>query len=65
MTPRIIPGTVIVFDEFFNFPGWRDFEFRAFQEWLDSSGARFEYLGYVSRAGGSGSGAQLGLRVVS
>ena len=29
---RIVPGTVIAFDEFFNYPGWREGEYRAFNE---------------------------------
>ena len=31
---RIVPGTVIVFDEYWNYPGWRDHEFKAFEELL-------------------------------
>lgn len=34
LTPRIVPGTVIVFDEYFNYPGWEQHEFRAFQEYI-------------------------------
>ncbi len=42
----IVPGTVIVFDEFFNYPGWREGEHRAFREFIESSGLGFEYLCY-------------------
>jgi hypothetical protein len=45
---RIVPGTVIAFDEFFNYPGWQDGEAKAFREFIESSGRRFEYLGYVA-----------------
>jgi len=31
---RIVPGTVIQFDEFFGYPGWENHEARAFVEWL-------------------------------
>lgn len=42
----IVPGTVIVFDEYFNFPGWENDEFKAFQEYVVSSGRRYKYLTY-------------------
>lgn len=31
---RIVPGTVIVFDEYWNYDGWEEHEARAFCEWL-------------------------------
>jgi len=43
---RIVPGTVIVFDEYFNYPGWHQGEYRAFQEFADARGVEFEYLAY-------------------
>lgn len=45
--PRLRPGSVVVFDEFFNFPGWQDHEHRAWQEYVASSGIRFEYAAYT------------------
>ena len=44
---RIVKGTVIVFDEFFNYPGWKKGEFLAFQEFVSTNSVQFEYLGYV------------------
>ncbi len=44
---RIVPGTVMQFDEFFNYPGWKTHEFRAFQEFVQKRGVRYEYLGYA------------------
>jgi hypothetical protein len=44
--PRIGPGTALLFDEYWNFPGCYEHEFRAFQEFIQASGLRFEYLGY-------------------
>ena len=29
---RIVPGTVIQFDEYFNYPGWKNHEYKGFQE---------------------------------
>lgn len=43
---RIVPGTVIVFDEYFNYPGWQQHEYRAFQEFTEESGTAYEYIGY-------------------
>ena len=47
MGGRIQPGTVLVFDEFFNYPRWREGEFLAFQELLQRAALQFEYIGYV------------------
>jgi len=44
---RIGPGTVIVFDEYFNHPNWENGEFKAFQEFIAASGLSYEYLGYT------------------
>lgn len=46
---RIVQGTVIQFDEYFNYPGWRLHEFRAFQEFVTATNRRYEYLGYARR----------------
>ena len=43
---RIVPGTVIQFDEYFNYPGWKRHEYRAFQEFVERTGASYQYLGY-------------------
>jgi predicted O-methyltransferase YrrM len=43
---RIVPGTVIAFDEYFNYPHWQHHEFRAFQEYVEESKVGYEYLAY-------------------
>lgn len=43
---RIVPGTVIQFDEYFNYPGWQNHEYKAFQEFLHQRQLKYEYLGY-------------------
>jgi hypothetical protein len=45
---RLVPGTVIVFDEYVNYPGWQEHEYKAFNEFLTRTGARFRYLGFAS-----------------
>ncbi len=44
---RLAPDAVLVFDEFFNFPGWRQHEFRAWTEFVARTGRTFEYLGFT------------------
>lgn len=44
---RIVKGTIILFDEYFNYPGWKHNEFKAFQEFISASELKYEYIGYV------------------
>ena len=44
---RIIPGTVFVFDEFFNYPGWKLHEYRAFNELIMEDKIKYQYLCYA------------------
>jgi len=46
LADRIAPGTVILFDEYFNFVGWREHEFKAFHEFLVESGLGYRYLAW-------------------
>jgi len=46
---NIVPGTVIVFDEYINYPGWQLDEFKAWKEYTAAHGIKYEYIGYVSR----------------
>jgi hypothetical protein len=46
LADNIVPGTVIVFDEFYNYPGAEENEFKAFQEFLEWSGKQASYLAY-------------------
>ena len=42
--PRLQVGTVIVFNEYFNYPNWKQHEFRAWREFCEQTGASYEYL---------------------
>ena len=42
---RIKAGTVLVFDEFFNYPNWQRHEYRAFREFAETHGATWKYFG--------------------
>ncbi len=46
LADRIVSGTVIVFDEYFNYSGWEEGEFKAFQEFVAARGLGYEYLTY-------------------
>lgn len=43
---RLAPGAVIVFDEYFNFPGWEQGEHKALQEFLAETNLAVEFIGY-------------------
>ncbi|RBM19270.1 class I SAM-dependent methyltransferase [Prauserella sp. PE36] len=44
--PRLRAGSVIAFDEFFNYPGWQDHEYRAWREYAERTGVQFSYEAY-------------------
>jgi hypothetical protein len=48
LADRLREGTVILFDEYFNYPGWEEHEHRAWTEFVAEHGLRFEYLGYTA-----------------
>jgi hypothetical protein len=41
---RIIPGTIILFDEYFGFHGWKNCEFKAWQEYCKFNNIKYKYL---------------------
>ena len=45
---RINNECIIVFDEFYNYTGWREHEFKAFFEFLRDTGYRWECVGKYS-----------------
>lgn len=42
--PQVVPGTVIVFDEYIGYKSWKEDEFKAFQEAVVQYGWRYELL---------------------
>lgn len=50
LTPRLVHGTIIVFDEYFNYPGWEHHEHKALNEFLNESKFQAEYIGFASSA---------------
>ena len=51
LADSIVPGTVIVFDEYFNYPNWQQHEYRAFHEFVAGHGIKYRYLGFISYEG--------------
>jgi hypothetical protein len=47
LAPRLANGTVILFDEYFNYPGWEQHEFKAFREFVDARGVKYSYLAFA------------------
>lgn len=41
---QIVSGTVIAFDEYFNYPGWQQGEYKAFMEFVEENNLEFEYV---------------------
>ena len=48
IAPRIVKGTVIVFDEYLGYPSWQQHEYKAFQELVAATGLRYRYAGFAS-----------------
>ncbi len=46
--PRLVEGSMILFDEYFNYPGWERHEHRAWQEYVDRTGTGFVYESYTA-----------------
>jgi hypothetical protein len=49
LTRRVVAGTIIVFDEYFNYDEWKQHEFLAFQQFIKYNKIRYEYIGLVPR----------------
>jgi Macrocin-O-methyltransferase (TylF) len=47
---QVVSGTIIQFDEYFNYPGWQQHEHRAFSEFCRDRAVQFEYLGFTRSA---------------
>lgn len=43
---RIKPGTILLFDEYFNYPAWKLHEFKAWQEFCKQHGIQYKYLAF-------------------
>jgi len=48
LTPRLVPGSQLVLDDFMFTPGWQREEHRAFFDYVAEHNWQFEYTGYSS-----------------
>lgn len=55
--PLIGPGTIIIFDEYWSYPAWRQNEHKAWREFVDANGVTYRYLAH--------SGMQVAVEVLS
>ena len=46
---NIVSGTIIVFDEYFNYPNWEYNEYKAFQEFCYKYNISYEYIGFADQ----------------
>ena len=44
--PFITKGTLILFDEFWNYPDWMNHEFLAFSEWVEKTSSKFRIVAF-------------------
>lgn len=51
VSERVVPGTIIVFDEYLMTPTWQDDEFKAFQEAVVKNGWSYEYVAFSIMTG--------------
>jgi len=47
---RITRDTILIFDEYFNYPTWKQHEFKAFQEFVKKRKVSYEYLAFTSKS---------------
>jgi len=47
LAPKLSAGSVLVFDEFFNYPSFEQHELKAFFEFVEKHDVQFEFLGYA------------------
>jgi hypothetical protein len=47
LADRIQTGSILVFDEYFNYPGWKQHEHQAFQEFIAQSARTFRFDSFV------------------
>jgi hypothetical protein len=48
LSKNLCTGSVIIFDEFFGYPSFRSHEFKAFHEFINSTGTRYRFIGYTA-----------------
>jgi hypothetical protein len=44
---RIVPGTIIIFDEYLGFPNWQNGEWLAWRQFVERRGLKYRYLAFA------------------
>jgi hypothetical protein len=57
LATRMQPGTIVLFDEFFNYPGWKQHQVKAWSDFAEKYGIGYTFIGYARQ--------QAALRVTS
>lgn len=47
LADQVVPGTVILFDDYFNFPSWEQDGHAVFTSFIEDKGCKVNYLGYA------------------
>ena len=47
LADRIVPGTVIMFDEFYNYDGFEHHEYKAFKEFVEEYDVIYRWISHV------------------
>jgi len=45
---KLQKGTIVIFDEYFGYTGWKLHEYKAWQEFTNSNGIKFQYIAYTN-----------------
>ncbi len=51
LADRLVEGTIIEFDEYFNYPNWQQHEFKAWQEFVKEKNIQYRYLALTASDG--------------
>ena len=43
-------GTILIFDEYFNYPNWQNHEYKAFKEFVKKNKISYSYLAFTSKS---------------
>jgi hypothetical protein len=43
---RLVAGSIVLFDEYYNYPNWREHEFKAWREFVDENEIDYKYVGF-------------------
>tara|TARA_A100001037_G_scaffold302460_1_gene334145 strand:- start:1300 stop:1536 length:237 start_codon:yes stop_codon:yes gene_type:complete len=51
ISPHLQTGTLLLFAEYFNYPGWKLYEHKAWSEFCQANGTRYSYIGLTALDG--------------